>query len=265
MFHKAPDGHRGVDVKLLAELGYLAERLRNHEQRWELAELKDLHKRIVLSFDELPLNVVQASVDDQLRPVQSELHGRSQLQQEVERAAEAAQKVEATKRQQRLQRIQQSTQPSPCDDVDHAKLVQLEDFLISFYHSYSETHKSTPKCKKTKKSRNAGAKDKVFPFLPSSSSRSSSLASSSSSTEAGPRPEQCDSQCATATANDDKQPKQLHPEQSFTTSQADRTMNQDREPGDPNSVVVEPAQATDKPTSTTTNDDNSERDRKSVV
>ncbi|XP_021708719.1 high affinity cGMP-specific 3',5'-cyclic phosphodiesterase 9A isoform X2 [Aedes aegypti] len=256
MYHKAPDGHRGVDVKLLAELGYLAERLRNHEQRWELAELKDLHKRIVLSFDELPLNVVQASVDSQLRPVQSELHGRSQLQQEVERAAEASQKVEATKRQQRLQRIQQSTQPSPCDDVDHAKLVQLEDFLISFYRSYAETRKVSPKCKKTKKPRNVATKDKVFPFLPSSSSRSS-IASSSSSTEAGPR-EQCDSQCATATANDDKQPKQLHPEQSFNTSQADRTMNQDREPGDPNSVVVEPAQATDKPTSTSALNDEDE-------
>ncbi|XP_065077275.1 high affinity cGMP-specific 3',5'-cyclic phosphodiesterase 9A isoform X2 [Ochlerotatus camptorhynchus] len=263
MYHKAPDGHRGVDVKLLAELGYIADRLRNHEQRWELAELKDLHKRIVLSFDELPLNVVQASADDQLRPVQSELHGRSQLQQEVERAAEAAQEVEATKRQQRLERLQQSTQPSPCDDVDHAKLVQLEDFLISFYRSYAETRRISPKCKKTKKSRTKpGTKEhKVFPFLASSSSRSS-ITSSSSSTEAGPR-KQCDSQCATATANDDddsnvaKQPKQLQPEQSFNTSQADRTMNQDREPEDPN-AVVEPAQA--KPTPTTNDDDEEEED-----
>ncbi|XP_062553840.1 high affinity cGMP-specific 3',5'-cyclic phosphodiesterase 9A isoform X2 [Armigeres subalbatus] len=263
MFHKAPDGHRGVDVKLLAELGYLADRLRNHEQRWELAELKDLHKRIVLSFDELPLNVVRASEDDQLRPVQSELHGRSQLQQEVERAAEAAQEVEATKRKQRLQRIQQSTQPSSCDDVDHAKLVQLEDFLISFYRSYAETHKASPKCKKTKKPRNAGTKEKAFPFLLSSSSRPS-ITSSSSSTEAGPR-EQCDIQRATASASDDNQPKQLHPEQSFNTSQADRTMNQDREPEDPNAVVIEPAQATDEPTSTPNDEDEDKQHKQTNI
>lgn len=247
MYHKAQGGHRGVDVKLLADIGYIADRLRSLEQRWELAELKDLHKRIVLSFDDPPVNVVCAIRNEQLRPVQSDLHGHSQLQQEVERAAEAAQKVEAAKRQQRLEanQQQQQHQSHPCDDDEtHAKLVQLEDFLISFYCSYAEVRRASQKCKKTKKARDATTKDKVFPFLPSSSSQS--FASSSSSTEASPR-NQCDSQCATA-----GEPKQLQQEQSFTTSQADRTMNQDREPGDPN--VVPEQQAKLPPAEAATNE-----------
>ncbi|KFB37327.1 hypothetical protein ZHAS_00004618 [Anopheles sinensis] len=55
MYHK--DGT--VDVKLLADLGYIADRLRNLEQKWDLTELKDLHRRIVLKLDDPPTNVLR--------------------------------------------------------------------------------------------------------------------------------------------------------------------------------------------------------------
>uniref|UniRef100_A0A2M3ZYU2 Phosphodiesterase n=1 Tax=Anopheles triannulatus TaxID=58253 RepID=A0A2M3ZYU2_9DIPT len=55
MYHK--DGT--VDVKLLADLGYIADRLRSLEQKWDLTELKDLHRRIVLKFDDPPANVLR--------------------------------------------------------------------------------------------------------------------------------------------------------------------------------------------------------------
>ncbi|XP_053668961.1 high affinity cGMP-specific 3',5'-cyclic phosphodiesterase 9A [Anopheles marshallii] len=55
MYHK--DGT--VDVKLLADLGYIADRLRNLEQKWDLTELKDLHRRIVLKFDDPPTSVLR--------------------------------------------------------------------------------------------------------------------------------------------------------------------------------------------------------------
>uniref|UniRef100_A0AAG5CMW6 Phosphodiesterase n=1 Tax=Anopheles atroparvus TaxID=41427 RepID=A0AAG5CMW6_ANOAO len=55
MYHK--DGT--VDVKLLADLGYIADRLRNLEQKWDLTELKDLHRRIVLKLDDPPANVLR--------------------------------------------------------------------------------------------------------------------------------------------------------------------------------------------------------------
>lgn len=228
-------------MKLLADIGYIADRLRSLEQRWELAELKDLHKRIVLSFDDPPVNVVCAIRDGQLRPVQSELHGNSQLQQEVEQAAQAAQEVETAKRNQRLQSAhQQQGQPDPCDgdDETQAKLVQLEDFLIALHRSYAEVRRASQKCKKKQKARDGGANDKVFPFLSLSSSQT--FTSSSNSTEASSPQKKCNRQCAT-----DEEPKQpLEQEQSFTTSQADRTMNQDREPEDPNVV---PEQQTKSP------------------
>ncbi|XP_058169037.1 uncharacterized protein LOC131284199 [Anopheles ziemanni] len=55
MYHK--DGT--VDVKLLADLGYIADRLRNLEQKWDLTELKDLHRRIVLKLDDPPTSVLR--------------------------------------------------------------------------------------------------------------------------------------------------------------------------------------------------------------
>ncbi|XP_058825307.1 high affinity cGMP-specific 3',5'-cyclic phosphodiesterase 9A isoform X2 [Topomyia yanbarensis] len=248
MYHKASTGQqqhhqhhqqRGVDVKLLADIGYIADRLRSLEYRWELAELKDLHKRIVLSIDDPPVNVVCAIRNQQLRPVQSELHGHSQLQREVEQAAEAAQKVEAAKRQLRIQAQQQQQPPQQhsCDDDDdetRAKLVQLEDFLISFYRSYADVRRSSQKCKKSKK--------RIAP-----TSISLSLPSSSSLSETNPR-NKCDSQCATTDTTTTEEPKSqqadiTQQEQSLNTSQVDRTMNQDRETGDPHVAIEQQEQA----------------------
>ncbi|XP_055606844.1 high affinity cGMP-specific 3',5'-cyclic phosphodiesterase 9A isoform X2 [Uranotaenia lowii] len=248
MYHKARAGHCGVDVKLLADVGYIADRLRSLEQRWELAELKDIHKRIVLGLEEHPVNVVRAIQSDQLRPVQSDLHGRSQLQQEVERAAEASHAVEAIKRQQRIENRRHSCNDNgdiglSNDEQLQTKLAQLEDFLITFYRSYAEVRRASQKSKKTKKQRDSGSRKKVYPFLPSSSSTSSSSRKASSEVD-GLRTK-CDSQCATK-SEPAKEPKQ----QSFTTSQADRTMNQDRELEDPNlaTAAEEAATAQQQPT-----------------
>ncbi|XP_053696284.1 high affinity cGMP-specific 3',5'-cyclic phosphodiesterase 9A isoform X2 [Sabethes cyaneus] len=243
MYHKASGGghHQqcGVDVKLLADIGYIADRLRNLEHRWELAELKDLHKRIVLSIDDPPVTVVHAIRNGQLRSVQSELHGHSQLQQEVEQAAEAAQKLEAAKKLRRLEAQQQPANVCDGNDETHAKLVQLEDFLISFYRSYAQIQRTSHKCKKARKRSGSGGtiERKAFPCLPPTSSQS--LSSPSLNGASSPR-NQCDSQCATkstittttASATTTTEKPKLQ-EQSFTTSQVDRTMNQDRETEDP--------------------------------
>ncbi|XP_055643299.1 high affinity cGMP-specific 3',5'-cyclic phosphodiesterase 9A isoform X2 [Toxorhynchites rutilus septentrionalis] len=238
MYQKARSGHRGVDVKLLADIGYIADRLRSLEQRWELAELKDLHKRIVLSIEDPPVNVVCAKRDGQLRPVQSELHGNSQLQQEVEQAAQAAQEVEAAKRNQRLQSAHQEAQgqPDPCngDDEAQAKLVQLEDFLIALHRSYAEVRRASQKCKKKLKTREPGASDKGNPNLPLSSSQTFTSPSESSEASSPLRISSEPKQTQTQKQPHPQKPLKLEQEQSFTTSQADRTMNQDRELEDPN-------------------------------
>ncbi|XP_055549213.1 high affinity cGMP-specific 3',5'-cyclic phosphodiesterase 9A isoform X2 [Wyeomyia smithii] len=264
MYHKASGGghHQqcGVDVKLLADIGYIADRLRNLEYRWELAELKDLHKRIVLSIDDPPVNVVHAIRNGQLRSVQSELHGHSQLQQEVEHAAEAAQKLEAAKRLRRLE-AQQQPAAHVCDgdDETRAKLVQLEDFLISFYRSYAQVQRTSQKCKKSRKRTGSGGtiETRTFPCLPPASSQS--LSSPSLNGATSPPSNKCDSQCATkstaaattTTTTTTEKPKLQ--EQSFTTSQVDRTMNQDHETGDPHVEIEQQQQQLEqaKPPATT--------------
>ena len=56
--------HNGqVDVKLFADIGYIAERLRSLETQWNIAELKDLHKQIVNNLDDLPLIVTAATTE----------------------------------------------------------------------------------------------------------------------------------------------------------------------------------------------------------
>ncbi|XP_058445968.1 high affinity cGMP-specific 3',5'-cyclic phosphodiesterase 9A isoform X2 [Malaya genurostris] len=265
MYHKAPSGQhqhhqRGVDVKLLADIGYIADRLRSLEYRWELSELKDLHKRIVLSIDDPPVNVVYAIRNQQLRPVQSDLHGHSQLRREVEQAAEAAQKVEAAKRLRRIQQQQQQQQQqqNSCDDENDddeetsAKLIQLEDTLISFYRSYAEARRTSQKCKKSKKR-----------IVAPSSSLGSLPSPSSSSSETNPR-YKCDSQRAAiniiavvTNATEEPKPEQAditEQEQSFTTSQVDRTMNQDRKPGDPHVATEQQEQAKPPTEQTVTNE-----------
>ncbi|KAL1373416.1 hypothetical protein pipiens_005184 [Culex pipiens pipiens] len=254
----------GVDqqvVKLLADVGYIADRLRNLERCWELAELKDLHKRIVvlLASDECPpVNVLRAIRNDQLRPLQAELHGRTQLQQEVEQAAVEARQADKVKRARWRQEVDCLNAD---DETAQAKLAQLEDFVVAFYRSYRDTRQGSRvrggNCsrKPAKKVRER----KVFPFLPSSSSDSSPSPTqeSSSSSPANTATNKCHQQ----QQNKPNQTDDAEQQQSFSTSQADRTMNQDREDGDPN-VASEQQQAKQPDASTNPSDDTNPSDAK---
>lgn len=238
----------GVDqpqqVKLLADVGYIADRLRNLERCWELAELKDLHKRIVLllASDECPpLNVVRAIRADQLRPVQAELHGRTQLQQEVEQAAVEARQADKVKRARWRQEVDCSAALSADDESAQAKLAQLEDFLVAFYRSYREVKAqgtSRVRASAPRKSKKVRER-KVFPFLPSSSSESTSPTAATPSSSSSPTTSnKCHQQ-----PNKPNQPPADEQQQQQQSSQADRTMNQDREPEDPNVASSEQQQA----------------------
>ncbi|XP_038121113.1 high affinity cGMP-specific 3',5'-cyclic phosphodiesterase 9A isoform X2 [Culex quinquefasciatus] len=282
MYHQTPPGgskkcssssststnrqHRpgGVDqqvVKLLADVGYIADRLRNLERCWELAELKDLHKRIVvlLASDECPpVNVLRAIRNDQLRPLQAELHGRTQLQQEVEQAAVEARQADKVKRARWRQEVDCLNAD---DETAQAKLAQLEDFVVAFYRSYRDTRQSNRvrggNC--SRKSAKKVRERKVFPFLPSSSSDSSPSPTqeSSSSSPANTATNKCHQQ----QQNKPNQTDDAEQQQSFSTSQADRTMNQDREDGDPN-VASEQQQAKQPDASTNPSDDTNPSDAK---
>lgn len=278
MYHQTPPGgskkcssstnrqHRpgGVDqqvVKLLADVGYIADRLRNLERCWELAELKDLHKRIVvlLASDECPpVNVLRAIRNDQLRPLQAELHGRTQLQQEVEQAAVEARQADKVKRARWRQEVDCLNAD---DETAQAKLAQLEDFVVAFYRSYRDTRQGNRvrggNC--SRKSAKKVRERKVFPFLPSSSSDSSPSPTqeSSSSSPANTATNKCHQQ----QQNKPNQTDDAEQQQSFSTSQADRTMNQDREDGDPN-VASEQQQAKQPDASANPSDDTNPSDAK---
>uniref|UniRef100_A0A182S800 Uncharacterized protein n=1 Tax=Anopheles maculatus TaxID=74869 RepID=A0A182S800_9DIPT len=159
MYHK--DGT--VDVKLLADLGYIADRLRNLEQNWDLTELKDLHRRIVLKFDDPPTSVLRIrealAFSPTVPPGSPEQQEQEVPEKEEERASvvivsdqqtpcvvveECPEVSEASKESNCSEDVNASSQKSIWDvgNVDETvrKLDQLEDLVIAFYHSCGRRH-----------------------------------------------------------------------------------------------------------------------------
>uniref|UniRef100_A0A182MWY6 PDEase domain-containing protein n=1 Tax=Anopheles culicifacies TaxID=139723 RepID=A0A182MWY6_9DIPT len=151
MYHK--DGT--VDVKLLADLGYIADRLRNLEQKWDLTELKDLHRRIVLKFDDPPTSVLRLretlAHTPTVPPGSPEQQEQEVLVNEVEKApvvivaAEQTPCVVVEECPAVSETVHCSEDASDCNEknvwdaenVDEKvhKLDQLEDLVIAFYHT----------------------------------------------------------------------------------------------------------------------------------
>ncbi|XP_052863382.1 uncharacterized protein LOC128270019 [Anopheles cruzii] len=164
MYHRA-DGT--VDVKLLADLGYIADRLRNLEQKWDLTELKDLHRRIVLKFDDPPASVLRQHSALALTPAapspappvptgspqpdeQGEGHG-SAVVIVTTAASESPSAVycdaRATTPRDDEARSGGSSSQHTLDDVSDLdegarKLDQLEDLLIAFYRNCGRAERS---------------------------------------------------------------------------------------------------------------------------
>ncbi|XP_053670083.1 high affinity cGMP-specific 3',5'-cyclic phosphodiesterase 9A [Anopheles nili] len=171
MYHK--DGT--VDVKLLADLGYIADRLRNLEQKWDLTELKDLHRRIVLKFNDPPANVlrlhdtlarsptVPPGSPEQLEDIQQVPEGSSTGHSPpvviiAEETVEPVVPPDGSEAVDCSQDADTGDQTNARDvgDADEAvrKLDQLEDLVITFYRSCGRTAEATDeprsRVKKTK-------------------------------------------------------------------------------------------------------------------
>uniref|UniRef100_A0A182QR35 Phosphodiesterase n=1 Tax=Anopheles farauti TaxID=69004 RepID=A0A182QR35_9DIPT len=120
MYHK----HGTVDVKLLADLGYIADRLRNLEQKWDLTELKDLHRRIVLKFDDPPTNVLRLRDTLAHSPTVPPGSPEQQQQQEEEKEEEEEEEEEKVEHQEEEKDTEQeipgsvvivgNEDPTPC-------------------------------------------------------------------------------------------------------------------------------------------------------
>ncbi|XP_049284315.1 uncharacterized protein LOC125764280 isoform X2 [Anopheles funestus] len=159
MYHK--DGT--VDVKLLADLGYIADRLRNLEQKWDLTELKDLHRRIVLKFDDPPTSVLRlretlahsptvppGSPEQQKQDVSVKEEDKTPLvivadeQTPSVVVEECPEGSEASNAFNCVEDVKDTDQRIAGDagSVDEKvhKLDQLEDLVIAFYHSCGRRH-----------------------------------------------------------------------------------------------------------------------------
>ncbi|XP_050068108.1 uncharacterized protein LOC126556707 [Anopheles maculipalpis] len=160
MYHK--DGT--VDVKLLADLGYIADRLRNLEQKWDLTELKDLHRRIVLKLDDPPTSVLRLRETLAFSPTvppgspeQQEQEGAPEREVAKPPAVIVADQQTPCVVVEECPEASEAPEEANCgeDDSDSKprivwddgnvdekvrKLDQLEDLVIAFYHSCGRRH-----------------------------------------------------------------------------------------------------------------------------
>uniref|UniRef100_A0A182XV16 Phosphodiesterase n=1 Tax=Anopheles stephensi TaxID=30069 RepID=A0A182XV16_ANOST len=152
MYHK--DGT--VDVKLLADLGYIADRLRNLEQKWDLTELKDLHRRIVLKLDDPPTSVLR--LRETLAHTPTVPPGSPEQQEEQEVVIVAAQQAPCVVVEECPETSPEASKVVSCSGEDDnasnerivrdagnvdgkvRKLDELEDLVIAFYRSCGRRH-----------------------------------------------------------------------------------------------------------------------------
>uniref|UniRef100_A0A182V5D3 Phosphodiesterase n=1 Tax=Anopheles merus TaxID=30066 RepID=A0A182V5D3_ANOME len=240
MYHK--DGT--VDVKLLADLGYIADRLRNLEQKWDLTELKDLHRRIVLKLDDPPTSVLRlretlartptvppGSPDQQYQQEgQEELTNSTKEQEDaglqlpvviiadevtppsviVEECAEASE-VSPTADRGDDEFGESSNQSNSVQDVGNVeesvrKLDQLEELVIAFYHSCGR--RSSRGCADTEQTASEAVRDG---------------ASRARAKRTKKRQQQSSGEACPGAYHPDQQHQKRHPD-------PDRTMNQGTDP-----------------------------------
>uniref|UniRef100_A0A182XHF9 Phosphodiesterase n=1 Tax=Anopheles quadriannulatus TaxID=34691 RepID=A0A182XHF9_ANOQN len=254
MYHK--DGT--VDVKLLADLGYIADRLRNLEQKWDLTELKDLHRRIVLKLDDPPTSVLRiretlartptvppGSPDQQYQQEgQEELANSTEEQEDtglqlpvviiadevtppsviVEECAEASE-VSPTADRRDDESDESSNQRNSVEDVGNVeesvrKLDQLEELVIAFYHSCGR--RSSRGCADTEQTASEAVRDGACRGRGKRTKK---------------RQQQSSGEAYTGTYLPDQQHQKRHPD-------PDRTMNQGTDPDQDRDHLAHAAAAT---------------------